>query len=119
MNKDDEEEYRKRDRIVTVGKRRLVRGKLNQTGAVPRITLGTNANGDIMTSRACPEGMSPKRPIPMEVDVPTPPKKKRKPKQAKLAPSNQKLITEVWKQGASGVENPIENSTGTSPETLQ
>ena len=98
MNKDDEEEYETRDRIVSVGKRKLVRGKLNQTGPVPKISLGINANGNIMTSRACPEGMSPKRPIPMEVDVPTPPKKKRKPKQAKLAPPNQKLITEVWKQ---------------------
>ena len=37
--------------------------------------IGGNAGRTILTARACPEAPSPKRPVPMEVDVATPNKK--------------------------------------------
>ena len=75
-----------------------------------RLRLGSDAGKEILTARACPDGHSPKRPTPMEVDLATPNKRckgaKRKNKGAlrgeKLIPpstSNQPLLTDMWKMG--------------------
>ena len=101
-------------RIMMQAKRRIATGdeknSLKKTnGALPKLMIGGNAGRTILTARACPEAPSPKRPVPMEVDVATPTKKpktsKKRPKKSLRggkvsvpSPSrNQHLLTNMWK----------------------
>ena len=43
-----------------------------------RIKLGQDASKDVLEAKACPSALTPKRHVPMEVDEPTPLKKKKK-----------------------------------------
>ena len=60
-----------------------------------RLVLGKGFGKDILNERACPNSMSPKRVVPMEVEESTPARKKKK-EQQKVDP-NQQLISEIWK----------------------
>ena len=102
---DKEEKEKILGRVVMVGKRKVVKGKPHHSGTKPKLVLGNKADVSLMASRACPDVQSPKRPTPMEVDVPTPPKRKRRSKPTNIPSPNQKLITEVWRQGMSDVGN--------------
>ena len=59
------------------------------------LLLGKGIGKDVLNERACPNGMSPKRVVPMEVDESTPARKKKK-EQHKVDP-NQQLISDMWK----------------------
>ena len=67
-----------------------------------KVALGLGARRELLEARACPEGFSPKRPTPMEVDARTPSKKKRKARAKKLVEdktdSSQRLMTDLWKK---------------------
>ena len=58
--------------------------------------LGKGASREVLDSRACPLNQSPKRAIPMEVDVRTPTKKKKRERcQSNRIESGQRLLTEL------------------------
>ena len=74
-----------------------------KTPTLSKLVLGSKAEKDILNSRACPDIQSPKRPTstPMEIDQHTPLKKRVKKGGKKIplaTPSNQPLLTEVWKK---------------------
>ena len=94
--------------------KRLLLGR--KSGAVKtnlqKTKLGENAGKTLLADRACPEAQSPKRQVPMEVDMASPAKKTRaagslsKRKgcgrgKASLPPPNQPLLTEVWGSGSA------------------
>ena len=91
--------------------KRTPRRKLNLNGEGPRgaslsrFVLGGGAKMELMTSRACPDNNSPKRPTPMELDTPTPPKRKRRGnKKNVMIPPNQQRLTDVWKWSSGDAE---------------
>ena len=85
------EEYEER-RIVH-GLRRFIHPSGDRknllSGQDCKVALGLGARRELLEARACPEGFSPKRPTPMEVDARTPSKKKRKARAKKLVEDKQ------------------------------
>ena len=114
MNRDDAGaggDVRRRKLSV---RRRLVSGDESylpkkNNGSLPRLKLGENASNSLLSARACPGTDSPKRIVPMDIDTTTPNKKTRtlknplktKFKGGKMSapPSNQPLLTSLWKLG--------------------
>ena len=92
--------------------RRLRMDSLDKPPTLGKLVLGSRAEVDMLNTRACPGIQSPKRPKSslMEIDQPTPPKRRRSEKEMvrrvpkggrKIPlslPSNQPLLTEVWKK---------------------
>ena len=79
------------NRRLSVTSDKCLEVKMKKKGL--RLLLGKGAKKDFLNERACPGSMSPKREIPMEVDVVTPAKRKRK---EAVVDTNQQLITDVW-----------------------
>ena len=90
--------------------KRTPRRKLNLNGegskcpSLSRFVLGGGVKMELMTSRACPDANSPKRQTPMEVDTPTPPKRKRRITKNVMIPPNQQRLTDVWKWSSGDAE---------------
>ena len=96
------------NRKILVGGRRLSvdeMKKVKKGTSSQRLYLGKKATGDILSSRACPDGCSPKRTTPMDID-PSPLSKKKKRENAKkpktvasriILPQNQQRLTDLWK----------------------
>ena len=95
-----------------VAKRLLLEKKSGVMTNPQKTKLGENAGKTLLADRACPEAQSPKRQVPMEVDMASPAKKTRaagslsKRKvcgrgKASLPPPNQPLLTEVWGSGSA------------------
>ena len=114
MNKDDAGAGGNVRRRKLSVRRRLVSGNESylpkkNNGSLPRLKLGENASNSLLSARACPGTDSPKRIVPMDVDTATPNKKTRtlknplktKSKGGKMSapPSNQPLLTSLWKLG--------------------
>ena len=63
--------------------------------------MGEKATSSILNDRACPQGMSPKRPIPMDIDqAPSPigkKKKKMNKKRQTTTTPTQRRLTDIWK----------------------
>ena len=92
--------------------RRLRMDSSDKPPTLGKLVLGSRAEVDMLNTRACPGIQSPKRPKSslMEIDQPTPPKRRRSEKEMvrrvpkggrKIPlslPSNQPLLTEVWKK---------------------
>ena len=74
-----------------------------------KITLGANVTSDMLAARACPDTDSPKRPVPMDVDTITTPKRRRvstvtpklavkgRKKKLLIPPPNQPSLKDMWK----------------------
>ena len=60
-----------------------------------KVILGNGAKKDLLEGRACPTSMSPKRASSMDVDTPTPSKRR---KRVIVPDPKQKLITDVWRR---------------------
>ena len=71
-------------RLETVVRKKLKLGRRhsisteNVIASGSRIKLGQDASKDVLEAKACPGVLTPKRHVPMEVDEPTPLKKKKK-----------------------------------------
>ena len=91
------EELRKKKKI---GGRRLS-SKSVSVNVGPKLILGKGATSLLLNSRGCPEGLSPKRPVAMDVDQPSPATKRKK-KEGKtskrVSDESQRKISELWKQ---------------------
>ena len=93
-------------RKILIGGRRVstTERPKKETGTT-KLVLGKKATDVILGSRACPGEDSPKRPTPMDVDLPTTSKKKRgmngkrwkTTTSRQILPSNQQKITDLWK----------------------
>jgi len=73
----------------------------SQMASGSRVILGQGASSTTLGARACPSALTPKRSIPMEVDQPTPSKKKkvgRKNSVIKLDPSQPSMLDMLRKQ---------------------
>ena len=77
--------------------RRLLKGHDN------KVALELGASKDLLEARACPDGLSPKRPTQMEVDSLTPSKKKKKTRSKRMleekVDTTQRLMTDLWRKG--------------------
>ena len=80
---------------------RRIEGQSPKASPTSRLVFGAKAPKNIMAARACPGIESPKRQTPMEIDTPTPPKRKRKGRKS-IIPPGQKLITQAWDLERSG-----------------
>ena len=95
-------------RKILIGGRRVstTERPKKETGTT-KLVLGKKATDVILGSRACPGEDSPKRPTPMDIDLPTTSKKKRgmngkrwkTTTSRQILPSNQQKITDLWKDG--------------------
>ena len=89
--------HRKGGRKLT-GTSAEVTSQVNKFG----LKLGERASSSLLGDRACPQGISPKRPIPMELDQATPPpvgkrKKMLGQKRLTISTPTQKRLTDMWK----------------------
>ena len=83
-------------RLLKTPKRKLkLGGQGNKHTPISRLAFGVGAAREVLTARACIGTSSPKRQIPMDVDSPVPPKRKRRTSKL-VIPANQQLITDVW-----------------------
>ena len=105
--KDDAEGIENSTRKMMRGGRKFGRegvsgeGKRDPPRLNLRLRLGEKATSGMLASRACPEGLSPKRPVPMDVDQ-TPPIMQKKKKRTSIKHTStptptQRKLTDMWK----------------------
>ena len=67
-----------------------------------KLQLGKDATNLVLSSRGCPDGLSPKRPSPMNPALQSPASKKKKrgraQKHQQCTSQNQQRLTDMWKQ---------------------
>ena len=89
------------ERQKKIGGRKIPLGGLGgKTNS--KLQLGKAATDLVLSTRGCPDGLSPKRPSPMNPDLQSPASKKKKrgraQKDQQCTSQNQQRLTDMWKQ---------------------